>query len=150
MCTRDSFVWSIEHTYKCLIINRFNWSDHNFLLFLNDHQQHYHEWAEWYKDVVYLSWAHTFFLESTDDSHVLYTQLKRSCCDVVLHCKVLQLSELRICHWFRLTFTMSKWEYQQKLHQDSECLDLAETWCFQHWILQFLDSWELEFAKMLK
>ncbi len=150
MCTHDSFVQSVEHTYKCLIINRFNWSVHNFLLFLNDHQRHYHERAEWYKDVVYLSWAHTFFLESTDDSHILHTQLKRSYYDVMLHCKVLQLSELRICHWFRLAFIMSEWECQQNLHQDSECLDLTETWCFQHRILQFLDSWKLKFARVLR
>ncbi len=150
MCTHDSFVRSVEHTYKCLIINRLNWSVHNFLLFLSDHQRHYHEWAEWYEDVVYLSWVYTFFLESTDDSHVFHIQLKRSCCDVVFHYEVLQLSELQICHWFRLAFTMFEWECQQNLHQDSKCFDLAETWCFQRWILQFLDSWRLEFARMLK
>ncbi len=77
------------------------------MLFLSDHWWHYHEWAEWYEDVVYLSWACTFFLESTDDSCVLYTQLERSCCDVMLHCKALQLSELQICHWFWLAFKMS-------------------------------------------
>ncbi len=126
MCTCDSFIRNIEHTYKYLIINRLNWSVYSFLLFLNDHQWHYHEWAEWYKDIVYLSWACTFFLESTDDSYVLYTQLKKSCCDVMLYCKALQLSELQICHWFRLTFTMFEWECQQNLHQDSECLDLAK------------------------
>ncbi len=150
MCTCDSFVRSIELTYKCLIISKLDWSVHNFLLFLNNHQQHYHEWVEWYEDVVYLSWACTFFLESTDDSRVFHTRLEKSCCDVVLHCKALQLSELRICHWFWLAFTMSEWEYQQNLHQDSECLDLAETWHFQRQILQFLNSWELKFAKMLK
>ena len=150
MRTRDSFIQSIEHTYKCLIINKLNWSVHNFLLFLNDHWWHYHERAEWYKDIVYLSWTRTFFLESTDDSHVLHTQLEKSCCDVVLHCKVLQLSELWICHWFQLTFTMSEWECQQNLHQDSECLDLTETWHLQCWILWFLDSWKLKFAKVLK
>ncbi len=150
MCTCDSFLWSVEHIYKCLIINKLNWSVHSFLLFLSDHWRHYHERAEWYEDVVYLSWTHTFFLKSTDDSHVFHTRLKRSCCDVMLHCKALRLSELRICHWFRLAFTMSEWECQQNLHQDSECLDLAETWCFQRWILWFLDSWELKFAKMLR
>ncbi len=150
MCTRDSFVRSVEHTYKCLIISKLDWSVHSFLLFLNDYWQHYHERAEWYEDVVYLSWARTFFLESTDDSRVLHTRLEKSCCDVVLHCEALQLSELRICHWFRLTFTMSEWECQQNLHQDSECLDLAEAWCFQRRILRFLDSWELEFARMLR
>ncbi len=150
MCIYDSFIQSVEHTYKCLIISRLNWSVHSFLLFLSDHQQHYHERAEWYENVVYLSWAHTFFLESTDDSHVLHIQLKKSCCDVMLHCKVLQLSELQICHWFRLAFIMSEWRCQQNLHQDSECLDLAETWHLQRQILRFLDSWKLEFAKMLK
>jgi len=135
VCTHDSFIRSVEHTYKCLIINRFNWSVHNFLLFLSNYWQHYHERAEWYKDVVYLSWARTFFLESTDNSHVLHTRLEKSCCDVVLHYEALQLSELQICHWFRLTFIMSEWKCQQNLHQDSECLDLAETWCFQRWIL---------------
>ncbi len=150
MCICDSFVWSIEHTYKCLIISKFNWLIHSFLLFLNDHQQHYHEWAEWYEDVVYLSWAHTFFLESTDDSHVFHTQLKKSCCNVMFYCKAFWLFKLRICHWFWLAFTMSEWECQQNLHQDLECLDLAETWCFQRWILQFLNSWKLEFAKMLR
>ena len=150
MCTHDSFIRSVEHTYKCLIISKLDWSIHNFLLFLSDHQRHYHERAEWYKDVIYLSWAHTFFLESTDDSRVFHIQLKKSCCDVVLHCKVLQLFKLRIYHWFWLAFTMFEWKCQQNLHQDSECLDLAETWCFQRWILRFLDSWELEFTKMLK
>ncbi len=150
MCTHDSFVWSVEHTYKCLIISKLNWSVHNFLLFLSDHWQHYHERVEWYEDVVYLSWACTFFLESTDDFHVFYTQLEKSCCDVMFHCKVLWLSELRIYHWFQLTLTMSEWECQQNLYQDSECLDLAETWCFQCQILQFLNSWELKFARMLR
>ncbi len=150
MCTRDSFVRSVKHTYKCLIISRLDWSVHSFLLFLNDYWRHYHERAEWYEDIVYLSWAHTFFLESTDDSRVLHTQLKRSCCDIMLHCKVFRLFELWICHWFQLTFTMSEWEYQQNLHQDSECLDLTETWHFQRRILRFLDSWKLEFAKMLR
>jgi len=140
VCIHDSFIWSVEHTYKCLIISKLDWSVHNFLLFLNDHQWYYYERAEWYEDVVYLSWACTFFLESTDDFYVFYTQLKKSCYDVMLYCKVLQLSELQICHWFQLTFTMFEWECQQNLHQDSECLDLAETWCFQHWILQFLNS----------
>ncbi len=150
MCIHDSFVWNVEHTYKCLIISKLDWSVHSFLLFLSDYQRHYHEQAEWYEDIVYLSWAHTFFLESTDDSHVLHTQLERFCCDVMLHCKVLQLSELQICHWFQFAFTMSEWKYQQNFHQDSECLDLAETWCFQHWILQFLNSWKLEFARVLR
>jgi len=150
VCTCDSFIRSVEHTYKCLIISKLDWSVHSFLLFLNDHQRHYHEWAEWYEDIVYLSWARTFFLESTDDSCVLHTWLERSCCDIVLHCKVLQLSKLQICHWFWLTFIMSEWECQQNLYQDSECFDLAKTWCFQHWILWFLDSWKLKFAKMLR
>ncbi len=150
MCIRDSFVRSVEHTYKCLIISKLDWSVHSFLLFLNDYQWHYHKRAEWYKDVVYLSWTCTFFLESTDDSHVLHTRLEKSCCNVVFHCKALWLSELQICHWFRLAFTMSEWRCQQNLHQDSECLDLAETWCFQRWILRFLDSWELKFARMLR
>jgi len=150
VCIHDSFIQSIKHTYKCLIISKLDWSVHNFLLFLNDHWWHYHERAEWYKDVIYLSWAHTFFLESTDDSCILYTQLEKSFCDVMLHCKALQLSELQIYHWFQLAFTMFKWEYQQNLHQDSECLNLAETWCFQRWILWFLNSWKLEFAKVLK
>ncbi len=150
MCIHNSFIRSVEHTYKCLIISKLNWSVYNFLLFLSDHQQHYHERAEWYKDVVYLSWAHTFFLESTDDSRVLHTWLERFCCDVMLHCKVLWLSELRIYHWFQFAFIMSEWECQQNLHQDSKCFNLAETWCFQRWILWFLDSWELEFAKMLR
>ena len=150
MCIHDSFVWSVEHTYKCLIISKLNWSVHSFLLFLNNHWWHYHKWAEWYEDVVYLSWAHTFFLESTDDSCVLHTQLEKSCCDVVLYCKALWLSELRICHWFQFTLTMFEWEWQQNLHQDSKCFDLAETWCFQHRILQFLNSWKLEFTRMLK
>ena len=135
MCTRDSFVQSVEHTYKCLIISKLDWSVHSFLLFLNDHWWHYHEWAEWYKDVVYLSWARTFFLESTDDFRVFHTRLEKSCCDVVLYCEALQLSELRICHWFWLAFTMSEWKYQQNLHQDSECFDLVKTWCFQRQIL---------------
>ncbi len=129
MCTRDSFIRSVEHTYKCLIISRLDWSVHNFLLFLNNHQQHYHERAEWYKDIVYLSWTCTFFLESTDNSCVLHTQLERFCYNVVLHCKALQLFELRICHWFQFAFTMSEWKCQQNLHQDSECLNLVETWC---------------------
>ncbi len=150
MCTHDSFIQSVEHIYKCLIISKLNWSVHSFLLFLSDYWRHYHERAEWYKDVVYLSWAHTFFLKSTDDSCVLYTQLERSCYDVVLYCKVLQLFELRICHWFQLTFTMSEWDCQQNLHQDSECSDLAEIWYLQRWILRFLDSWKLEFAKVLR
>ncbi len=150
MCICDSFVWNVEHTYKCLIISKLNWSVHSFLLFLSVHQQHYHEWAEWYKDVVYLSWACTFFLESTNDSHILYTQLERSCCDIMLHCEALWLSELQICHWFQFTFTMSEWKCQQNLHQDLKCFDLVETWCFQHRIFQFLNSWKLKFARMLR
>ncbi len=133
--TCDSFIQNIEHIYKCLIISKLNWSVYSFLLFLSNHQWYYHERAEWYEDIVYLSWAHTFFLESTDDSCIFHTQLERSCCDVVLHCKALQLFELQIYHWFRLAFTMSEWKYQQNLHQDSEYLDLAETWHFQHRIL---------------
>ncbi len=146
----NNFVWSVEHTYKYLIINRLDWSVCSFLLFLSNHQWYYHEWAEWCKDVIYLSWACTFFLESTDDSHVFHIQLEKSCCDVMLHCEALQLFKLQICHWFWLTFTMSEWECQQNLHQDSKCLDLAETWCFQRWIFQFLNSWKLKFAKMLR
>jgi len=150
VCTPDNFIQSIEHTYKYLIISKLNWSVHSFLLFLNDHWQHYHERAEWYKDIVYLSWACTFFLESTDDSRVFHTWLERSCCDVMLYCEALQLSELQICHWSQLTFIMSEWKYQQNLHQDSECLNLAEIRCFQRQILWFLDSWKLKFARMLR
>ncbi len=130
MCICDSFVQIIEHIYRYLIISKLNWSVHSFLLFLSDHWWYYHERAEWYEDIVYLSWTHTFFLESINDSCVLHTQLKRSCCDVMLYCKALQLFELQICHWFWFTFIMFEWKYQQNLHQDSECLNLAETWCF--------------------
>ncbi len=64
----------------------------------SNHWWHYYERAEWYENIIYLSWVCTFFLESTDDSRVLHTQLERSCCDVVLYYEALQLSELRIYH----------------------------------------------------
>ncbi len=41
------------------------------------------------QNVVYLNWIYTFILESINDSDVSHTQLKKSCCNNILHCKVL-------------------------------------------------------------